>query len=153
MRSTFPNYWSNVKDKFSGIKGGYKEKSYDKNYNILLDELRKVIPQKSLIFSHNPWGEYGHEEHSQVFKAAFKIATETKSELYVTGYWSNLTKSYAQRKLHLLIPDYFIFKTNYAIFQKLREHYLNNGCWTWYKNYSLPCIELFYKIDTDLDPN
>ena len=153
LPSFFPNNWSNIKDKYSGIKGGYEEKSYDKNYHLILNELRKIIPRKSVIFSHNPWGEYGHEDHSQVFKAAFKISNETESKLYVTGYCGNLTKSFSQRKLHLLTSEYFIFQTNYEIFDKLKNHYLRNGCWTWYKKYSLPSIELFYKININLDSN
>ena len=150
--SIFPNNWFNIKDKYSGIKGGYKKKTYDENYNILISELRKNIRKKSLIISHNPWGEYGHEEHCQVFKAAYQISNETKSDFYVSGYWSNLSKCFAKRKFHLLTNEYFFLKTNLEIFEKLKKHYLNKGCWTWYRDYSLPSMELFYKVNLNLNP-
>ena len=73
--------------------------------NKILDKLRKLIPNKSQIITHNPWGEYGHSEHCQVFKACFQISLEKNSNLFVTGYVSNLSKNYALRKLHLLFPE------------------------------------------------
>ena len=90
--SLSPINWYKVFDKKSGIKGGYKNKSYDKNYEILALKLRDIIPENSCLITHNPWGEYGHGEHCQVFKACFAISKETNSTLYVTGYVSKLSK-------------------------------------------------------------
>mgnify|MGYP001286816295 CR=1 FL=1 len=97
--SFLPQNWLNIKDKDTGLKGGYKKKIYDENFQKILLKLRKIIPNKSLIVTHNPWGEYGHSEHCQVFKACFQISKETDSKLFVTGYISNLSKYYAMRKL------------------------------------------------------
>ena len=153
IKTFMPLNWLNIKEQNYGLIGGYKRKSYSENYEKLLNNLRDLIPTNSLIISHNPWGEYGHSEHCQVFKAAFQIALEKESDLFVNGYYSNLTKVFATSKIHLLIPNVHRFETNRKIFMLLREHYLNYGCWTWYKDYKLPIIEYFYKVNLSKDKN
>ena len=145
VKTFIPINWLNVKENSYGLIGGYQRQSYTENYEILLGNLRDLIPINSLIITHNPWGEYGHSEHCQVFKAAFQIALEKKSKLFVDGYYSNLSRLFATKKLHLLIPDIYKFETNKEIYTTLKKHYLDYGCWTWYKNYKLPKIEYFYK--------
>ena len=153
FESFLPLNWLNIKDKKTGLKGGYQKRIYDNNYYKILDKLSKLIPKKSQIITHNPWGEYGHSEHCQVFKACFQISLEKKSNLFVTGYISNLSKNYALRKLYLLFPEIYQFKTSQIYFSLLKKHYLKYGCWTWYHNYELPKYEFFYKIDSTSDTN
>ena len=151
LESIFPQNWFHIQDKFSGINGGYKGISYDANYFKLIKELDRHIPKNSTIVTHNPWGEYGHGEHCQVFKACFEIANKKKSRLFVSGYISNLSRFYALKKIHLLIPKIYSYQTNKELFNLLRNHYLLNNCWTWYKNYKLPEIECFYEINLKIN--
>lgn len=153
IKTYMPLNWLNIKENNCGLIGGYKRKSYSENYQKILNNLRDLIPINSLIISHNPWGEYGHSEHCQVFKAAFQIALEKDCHLFVNGYYSNLTKVFAAKKLHLLIPNFYRFETNLKIYERLKKHYLTYGCWTWYKDYKLPKIEYFYKINLSKDQN
>ncbi len=148
-----PINWLNIKDSRTGLKGGYKNKSYNTNFEKLLFKLRDLVPNNSSLVTHNPWGEYGHSEHSQVFKACFQISIERESNLYVSGYISNLSKHYALRKLHLLFPKVYKFKTNKKIFNLLRDHYIKKGCWTWYYSYDIPKMEFFYKVNLSKDVN
>ncbi len=152
-KAFFPINWLNINEKFSGINGGYINTSYDNNFNKILNKLRIIIPNNSLIISHNPWGEYGHAEHCQVFKASFQIAKETNSRLFVDGYFSNLSKVYANRKLHLLKQINFVFKTNIKLYNLLKNHYSKFGCWTWYENYQLPKNESFFEVDLIKNPS
>ena len=153
IKTFMPLNWLNIKENNFGLIGGYKRKFYSENYQKLLNNLRDIIPMNSLIISHNPWGEYGHSEHCQVFKVAFQIALEKNCDLYVDAYYSNLTRFFAMKKLHLLIPNIYRFKTNKKIYERLKKHYLNYGCWTWYKNYKLPKIEFFYRVNLSKDKN
>ena len=150
--SLSPINWYKVFDKKSGIKGGYKNKSYDKNYEILALKLRDIIPDNSCLITHNPWGEYGHGEHCQVFKACFAISKETNSILYVTGYVSKLSKYYANTKTHLLSSEKVQLQTNPKLYNLLKEHYIKYECWTWKKIYKLPRIEFFYKVNLKNNP-
>ena len=151
-KSFWPINWLNVKEKKSGLEGGYIAKKYDRNYLKILDKLREIIPKNSLIISHNPWGEYGHSEHCQVFKASFQIAIETDSMLFVDCYCSNLTKLFAERKLHLFKPSIYELKTNVGLYKLLKNHYSKLGCWTWYSNYKLPIKEFLLQVDLSIDP-
>lgn len=151
-KSFFPINWLRINDKFSGIGGGYIKTSYDNNYYKIINKLRKIIPNSSLIISHNPWGEYGHAEHCQVFKASFEIAKETNSRLFVDGYFSNLSMFYAKRKLHLLKSINSVIQTNMKLYKLLKNHYLKFDCWTWYENYKLPKNEIFFEIDLTKNP-
>ena len=146
-QSFLPLNWFNIKEKYTGLIGGYHKESYDRNYSIILEKLREIIPENSTIITHNPWGEYGHSHHCQVFKASFELAIEKKSELYVDGYYSNLSKFYTKKKLYLLEPDIYPLKTNPEIYKILKNHYIKLGCWTWYNNYEPPKLECFYKIN------
>ena len=151
IKSFYPINWYGVIDKKSGIKRGYKAKSYDKNYDELLNKLRNLIPKDSYLFTHNPWGEYGHGEHCQVFKACFAISKETNSKLYVTGYVSQLSKHYANVKKHLLSPKILKFETNRTVYNLLKKHYIKYDCWTWDPIYEIPKIEFFYKVNLSYD--
>lgn len=151
IKSIYPINWYRVIDKKSGIKRGYKEKSYDKNYDKLLDKLRNLIPKNSYLITHNPWGEYGHGEHCQVFKACFATSQETNSQLYVTGYISNLSKHYANVKTHLLSQKILKFETNKKVYNLLKKHYIKHNCWTWDHVYKIPEIEFFYKVNLSYD--
>ena len=151
IKSFYPINWYRVIDKKSGIKRGYKEESYDKNYDELLDKLRNLIPKDGYLFTHNPWGEYGHGEHCQVFKACFTISKETRSQLYVTGYVSQLSKHYAKIKTHLISPKILKFETNKRVYNLLKKHYTKYDCWTWDPVYKIPKIEFFYKVNLSYD--
>ena len=76
-----------------------------------------------------------------------------KTIFYLFGYWSNLSKFFAQKKLHFLTNEYFFFKKNLKIFNKLKEHYFENGCWTWYREYEIPSMELFYRVNLSINPD
>ena len=150
--SFIPLNWFNIKDSPQGILGGYKTNSYELNYKNIILRLKKIIPKNSLIITHNPWGEYGHSEHCQLFKASFEVACEKKATLFVNGYISNLSRYYANRKLFLLKNSFYKIKTNPKIYKLLRDHYRKYNCWTWYKEYRLPFNDLFYEINLKSDP-
>ena len=58
---------------------------YDDNFNTLLAELRPVLAGCADVYTHNPWGEYGHPEHIQVYRAV----TALQAELGFTVWFSN----------------------------------------------------------------
>ena len=113
----------------------------------------KHIPKNSNIITHNPWGEYGHSEHCQVFKACFKLSCLTNSKLFVSNYVSNLSKFYAKKKIYLLTKEFYSYNTNIEIYNLLYKHYEGYGCWTWYHNYYLPKQETFLRVNLNQDPN
>lgn len=148
-----PLNWLKVEDSEYGVKGGLEESSYLKNFLIIKRKLNKLISSQNSVITHNPWGEYGHAEHIQIFKIIFNIAKEKNINMFVDGYYSNLSKLYTKRKQHILIPKIYSLKTQNKYYSLLRDHYLKNGCWTWFNNYEIPLYESFYKVDLSLDIN
>ena len=148
-----PLNWLNINDSEYGVKGGLEESSYLENFLILQSKLTKLITSKNSVITHNPWGEYGNPEHIQLFKIIFHIAKEKNINMFVDGYFSNLSRFYTCRKQHLLIPRIYSLKTNKNTYSLLRDHYINYGCWTWFNDYELPLYESFYKVDLSLDLN
>ena len=148
-----PLNWLNIEDSEYGVKGGLEESSYLENFLILKSKLNKLITSQTSVITHNPWGEYGNSEHIQIFKIIFNIAREKNIHMFVDGYYSNLSRLYTYRKQHFLIPKIYSLKTNKKNYSLLRDHYINNGCWTWFNNYELPLYECFYKVDLTLDIN
>lgn len=148
-----PLNWLKIEDSEYGVKGGLEESSYFKNSLILKSKLNKLISSKNSVITHNPWGEYGNAEHVQVFKIIFSIAKVKNINMFVDGYYSNLTKLYTNRKQHFLIPKIYSLKTQNKYYALLKNHYLKNGCWTWFNNYQIPIYECFYKVDLGLNIN
>ena len=70
---------------------------------------------------------------------------EKNINMFVDGYYSNLSKLFTKRKQHILIPKIYSLKTQNKYYSLLRDHYLKNGCWTWFNNYEVPFYECFYK--------
>ena len=72
--------WSNIKDNKYGTNGIFKEESYIRNYNNILEKQRGHITHQRFILTHNSWREFGHLKHSQFFKFFFDILKKNKKK-------------------------------------------------------------------------
>lgn len=127
-----------------GIKNNVLD--YKNNYNLICEKLKKEIISFDRIYTHNPWGEYGHEEHIQIFNAVSNIYNNDKQQIWVSGYFSS--KSY---KVMSITSNYLSNKNiNVNIDEKfceiVKKKYLINNAWTWANDYRWPSNEFFYKI-------
>jgi len=139
--------WKKPKKNKEGIVVGKNSSFYKKNYVDLKLKLSKLIHYGEVIYTHNPWGEYGHEEHVQVFHVIMELAKELNLKVYVNNYVSNKSYLLMTMEQHLLsdihhigIPD---LNLN-LIFKKL---YQSNLCWTWNEDYCWPKSESFFEIN------
>ena len=53
---------------------------------MLKDLLRARLGDCRNVITHNPWGEYGHEDHVQVFRAVTALQAELGFAVWVSGY-------------------------------------------------------------------
>ena len=108
---------------------------YTENFFELKDKLKNYVPKYSNIFTHNPWGEYGHEDHVQVYRVLSELAQETKFNLWLPNYYSHQSVNLA-RQYHIpQAADYVSFKTNKLLAGRIKELYSRNKCWTWYPDW------------------
>ena len=51
------------------------------------------------VIAHGPWGEYGHEEHVQVFRVVASLATEMGFRLWLPAYVAPKSEALMLRNL------------------------------------------------------
>jgi len=54
--------------------------------NVLVDGLRAALHGISTVFVHNPWGEYGHDDHRRLYAAISALRQELNLAVYVSNY-------------------------------------------------------------------
>lgn len=144
--------WSHPTQTEYGLKITENKESgkyYRQNFEVLKNQLRDTLRGYLNVFTHNPWGEYGHVEHVQVYRAVKALQEEMGFELWFPNYVSNksitlMAKEYSRIGSHLE-PR----KTNTRLAESIAEIYKRNECWTWYDDYEWCDQETFIQdIDT-----
>jgi hypothetical protein len=131
---------------------GFSGKTYRDNYELLKNELGVRLQGYTSVFTHNPWGEYGHEEHVQVHRAVSSVRQSLGFNIYFSNYCS--TRSY-----HLMLQyvsgftsDYDTLKTNANLATQVEQLYRRNNCWTWpFDDYTWFTHECFMKDNGQSD--
>ncbi len=120
----------------------HREK-YNQNYSKLRNRLASILIRYRNVITHNPWGEYGHEEHVQVYRAVKNLQEEIGYDIWIPSYCSNRTMNLVSSTTYL--KDNVVLPTDHSIAAQLMKLYEENGCWTWYKDWCLPAQEAFFK--------
>ena len=118
---------------------------YDANFERLVAALRPVLSGYALVFTHNPWGEYGHPEHIQLHRAILSLQAELGYTIGFSNYvdrrsWPlaleiGRTPAWTQR---------FTLPTDRASAQRLMAVYRRHGVWTWTRWHRWPSQETVY---------
>jgi hypothetical protein len=140
------NNWDNVIENDYGVVGGRNYKEYKQNFQKLFKKLSIELDKFKKIYTHNPWGEYGHVEHIQVHRCITKLSKIKGFEIFVFGYLSRDTIKLASFKLETLGPILIKKKNDIELFQKIKNLYMHQKCWTWSDFYTPPNYELFYQF-------
>ena len=134
-----------------GSMPGFSAERYKQNFELLRCRLRSELAGCRDVFTHNPWGEYGHEEHVQVFRAVDSIREELGFRLWFSNYFSNKSHGLMVRYMAEIDSGHFSLKTRPALGKRLQLLYSRNGCWTWYSDYEWPGTEVFIPWGGNLD--
>lgn len=117
---------------------------YNDNYSLISSKLEAIIEPYDIVFTHSPWGDYGHYEHIQVFSCVHNLSYKHSFTIFCFGYLSQfsfplfLSESLA-RKSRIIVAD-----TNLDIYKSISMVYKKHNCWTWYNTYNPPLLECFY---------
>jgi hypothetical protein len=118
-------------------------KHYENNYLVLREKLSDILKKHRNVITHNPWGEYGHEEHVQVYRAVKSLQLEMGFEVWTSNYCSTrtigLVSPIVNASRMLTLP------TNPDLGRTIMEIYRETKCWTWYDNWQWPAEETFFK--------
>jgi len=129
--------------------------AYEKNYRTLTQILRKELRGFENVFTHNPWGEYGHEGHVQVSRVVSDLAGELGCSVWYSGYVGERSRQLAQQ--FELPPagseNVLIRSTNMPLAQKYMQIYQTHDVWTWRDDHVWPDEEVFLHQSAVKGPN
>jgi hypothetical protein len=132
---------------------------YRANYTALLDALDAPVRAHPVIYSHNRWGEYGHEEHVQVCQAVIELAQRHGCSVWA---WDGFSSRW-QLAMHVrLRADYFPdarvtalpvveHAVDLDLFREIRALYQAQGAWTWNPWYLPPSPSRYLQLVRDGD--
>jgi LmbE family N-acetylglucosaminyl deacetylase len=116
---------------------------YQHNFEALKTQLRDKLAGFSNVYTHNPWGEYGHEEHVQVYSVVKDLQATMRFNMWHSNYFSNKSALYMNSHLCRASLDNYRLPTNKTIASTIMELYKRHNCWTWYNDYDWPDNECF----------
>lgn len=105
--------------------------AYRENYQRTMEALRPHLAPGMNVFSHNPWGEYGHEDHIQVFRVLEHLRDEIGFTLWMSNYCTERALPLASRYFQTAPGGYVRLKSDTAYADKVADVYRLHGCWTW----------------------
>jgi hypothetical protein len=113
----------------------YSTQLYERNFHRLRDRLKDTLSGVRQVITHNPWGEYGNEEHVQVYRAVKSLQSELGLNMWFSNYASNKSIFLLAKYLGRLDSVYVKNPTNKSLAASIRSIYEKNQCWTWYKDW------------------
>ena len=123
---------------------------YKQNYPILKKRLLEHLNGVKTVYTHNPWGEYGNEEHVQVYRVLKEIQKDEKYDLWFSNYCSNRSLALMLADEHALVSEHVTLDTNISLTAEIKHLYQKNSCWTWYDKWAWLERETFI-LDRDCD--
>jgi len=118
---------------------------YEANYTALLTALRPRLAGCTEVYTHNPWGEYGHSEHIQVHRAVAALQTELGFTLGFSNYVAERTWPLARRLAAMpLWTARRAAPTDRPLARHLMRIYRRHGAWTWSLLHRWPAEETLY---------
>jgi hypothetical protein len=132
-----------------GVKTNNPFSIYAQNYEQIRNALKEKLSGETLVLTHNPWGEYGHEEHIQVFQAVTSLMNEMNFTVWVDSYIKDTAFQLAASYHGSIEPATGMMKTNKVLARKLKRFYIDNHCWTWSSSFEWPEYEYFLQVKRD----
>ena len=119
------------------------KRRYQKNFVRLTEELASRLSGYDTVFTHNPWGEYGHEEHIQVYRAVRQVQAKLGFQLWCSSYAGSRSHALMTRCLEGRRLESISLETDIDFARQVAERYKENGVWTWFDDYVWPDREAF----------
>jgi LmbE family N-acetylglucosaminyl deacetylase len=117
------------------VKARRIEKAYRLCYRRLEEQLTPMIRDATSVITHNPWGEYGHEEHVLVHRAVTALAASSQKDVWYNNHassWSeDLMRVYLDKSEHHIIGR----DVDTDAMQNIADIYRAHGAWTWFDDY------------------
>ena len=117
--------------------------AYERNFRAVRSALARELAGATEVFTHNPWGEYGHEDHVQIYRAIEVLQETMGFQLFVSGYGSRYALPLASTYWPLRVARRHRVDARFA--SSIAEIYKGHGCWTWAPDWIWPGKEWFFR--------
>ena len=125
---------------------GKGQQHYESNFLLLRKKLTDILGGYQNVVTHNPWGEYGHEEHVQVYRAVKDLQASIGFNLWISNYCSTRTVGLVGQIANA--TEVVSLPTNSQLARRIMEIYQETQSWTWYDSWDWPSEEIFFKEAT-----
>lgn len=118
-------------------------KVYEQNARTIRSLLKSELSSATNVFTHNPWGEYGHEDHVQIYRIVESLRLELAFDLRVSMYASSRSNVLARRYALLKAGSNLKRPISRELAHNVAAIYKRNDCWTWADDWEWDCAEVF----------
>jgi LmbE family N-acetylglucosaminyl deacetylase len=125
------------------VDGGSAAQRYQDNFAALRKMLKQELAGCAHVFTHNPWGEYGHEDHVQLFRVIDALRAELGFELWTSTHCSVRSEALAKRYSGIVGSGLILCDVDRAFVRGVAEIYRKHDCWTWHADWVGPVDEWF----------
>ena len=115
---------------------------YRASYDALRAALTETLRGTTTVFTHNPWGEYGHPDHVQLARVIESLQPELGFRVFYSGYVAHRTMPLAAAVLPRL-GGWFELPTQSELVAPIEALYRKHDCWTWPVDYQRFATETF----------
>lgn len=127
-------------------------RDYEANFHTIRTRLRRHLSAGLNVFTHNPWGEYGHEDHVQVYRVIESLRAEMGYALWVSSYISSRSQPLAD-KYAPGAPDPICRRIDTGKSMRIAGIYQRHRCWTWADDWMWDAQEYFLSCPVDSAPD
>ena len=118
---------------------------YEANSAKLIEQLRTALAGFREVYTHNPWGEYGHPEHVQVHRAVAALQGELGYTIWFSNYVSTASWPLArQLSKDLRCAERRIVRPDRLTARALMRVYRRHDVWTWKRAHRWPHEEMLF---------
>lgn len=107
--------------------------------------LEPIIAAADNVYTHNPWGEYGHEDHVQVCRIVTDLAQKHGASTWYSSYVSNKSIALMRRYAGGFDHDYYTMPVDTVKAREIADTYFRNDAWTFIDDYRWFDSECFIK--------
>lgn len=111
-------------------------RAYEANFQAIYNALKPRLSREMNVFTHNPWGEYGHEEHIQVFRVLDRLREQIGFRLWMSNYCTERSLPLAMRYFRSAPGSYIRLPTDKAFADTVAALYKKHDCWTWAEDWA-----------------
>jgi LmbE family N-acetylglucosaminyl deacetylase len=116
---------------------------YRAQFEALREALRPRLTGLRNVIAHGPWGEYGHEDHVQVFRVVASLSEELGFRLWVPAYFAAKSEGLMLRNLRYFGRPTPPMAIDAKLAHEIADIYKRTKTWTWFDSYVWPKTERF----------